>query len=302
MMAVPEALSRLRLPVVAAPMFLVSGTDLVIAQCRAGIVGSFPARNAREPGELRDWIKRIRGDGGDHVFAVNLIAHRSNDTFERDAGVCLEERVPLLITSMAPHGDLVREAHRYGGLVFHDVTTVRHARKAAEQGVDGLILVCAGAGGHGGMLSPFALLPEVRRFFHGPLLLGGAITSGRAIRAAQVLGADLCYLGTPFIATRESAAPDAYKQMVTESAAGDITYTPYFSGVPANYLTKSITAAGLDPAELRAAPHGEYRQRHEVKAWRDIWGAGQGVGAIDEVRSAGDVINELVADYQATMQ
>lgn len=300
-MSLPAALRDLRLPVIAAPMFLVSGVDLVVAQCQAGIVGSFPSRNARSPEELAEWIREVRARVDGAPFAVNLVAHPSNPRFGPDAEVCAEQRVPLLITSMSPPGDLVREVHGYGGLVFHDVSTLRHARKAVEQGVDGLILVCAGAGGHAGTLSPFAFVPEVRQFYSGPLVLGGSLSHGRSLAAARMLGADLCYLGTRFIATKEAASSDDYKQMVVDSASADIVYTPYFSGIHANYLIKSVVAAGIDPAELAVSSDGAYRSRHDVKAWRDIWGAGQGVGAVSEIQTVADVVGELLAEYRAAL-
>ncbi|MFD2250471.1 nitronate monooxygenase [Pseudochelatococcus lubricantis] len=311
----PAALrGRLSLPVIASPMFIVSNPDLVIAQCLAGIVGSFPALNARPTETLDGWIVRITealeaaraADPARPVapFAVNQIVHGSNSRLEHDLEVCVRRRVPIIITSLRPPGDLVRQVHAYGGLVFHDVTTVRHAEKALEEGVDGLILVCAGAGGHAGTLSPFALVGEVRRFYDGPLALSGAITSGAAILAAQAMGADLAYMGTRFIATREANAADDYKAMITRSSAQDIVYTPFFTGVPGNYLRPSIVAQGLDPDDLPASDKSrmDFGPGRSAKAWRDIWGAGQGVGTIDDVPPAADVVARLRREYAAALR
>ncbi|OYY13609.1 MAG: nitronate monooxygenase, partial [Rhizobiales bacterium 35-68-8] len=261
----PPALDgQLALPVIASPMFIVSGPDLVVAECLSGVVGSFPALNARAPDTLDGWLTTIKArlaaaraaEPGRRIapFAVNQIVHSSNDRLAQDMDTCVAHEVPLIITSLRPPGEVVRQAHSYGGIVFHDVTTVRHAEKALEAGVDGLILVCAGAGGHAGTLSPFALLGEVRRFYDGPVILSGSITTGRAILAAQAMGADLAYMGTRFIATAEANAAPGYKTMITQSAAADILYTPFFTGVPGNYLKPSITASGLDPEAL---PHAD---------------------------------------------
>lgn len=299
---------RLRLPVIASPMFIVSGRALAIAECRAGIVGSFPSLNAREKEELEPMIEEVREataaptpDGRQPApFAINLICHGSNKRLEHDADVCLRQKVPILLTSLHPPGDIVRAAHAYGGLVLHDVTTVRHAEKAVEQGVDGLILVCSGAGGHAGTVSPFALLPEVRAFYDGPIVLAGAITSGRAILAAQALGADLVYVGTRFLAARESDASPGYKSMVVASAARDIVYTSHFSGVAANYLMPSIVAAGVDPDELTVGnTKAGYQsgRRQSVKAWKDIWGAGQGVGAIRDIETVDTIVERFEREY-----
>lgn len=304
-MTLPTRLSELRLPIVSAPMFLVSGIDLVVEQCRGGVVGSFPARNARSTPELVDWLETIseRVEGhASSTFAVNLISHSSNSRFEADAEACIAKQTPMIITSMAPPGDLVAEVKSYGGLVFHDVTTVRHAEKALEQGVDGLVLVCAGAGGHAGTLNPFAFVAEVRRFFSGPLVVGGGITSGSGVLAVQAMGADLAYMGTRFIATSESLASDDYKRMVTESTAADVTYTPYFSGIPANYLSKSIAAAGLSDEAASHIGEKNYKGRDAVKAWRDIWGSGQGVGNVATVSSTADVIETLEREYISSLQ
>ncbi|TXM66423.1 nitronate monooxygenase family protein [Methylobacterium sp. WL120] len=307
----PAALrGTLALPVIAAPLFIVSGPDLVIAQCLSGIVGSFPALNAR-PAELLDtWLTRItttlavaRAAEPTRTiapFAVNQIVHASNDRLARDVAACVTHQVPIVITSLRAPDDVVRPIHGYGGVVFHDVTTVRHAEKALEAGVDGLILVCAGAGGHAGTLSPFALLGEVRRFYDGPIILSGAITTGGAILAAQAMGADLAYMGTRFIATAEANAADTYKTMIAGSAAADILYTPFFTGVPGNYLSPSIRAAGLDPDSLpqvdkSAMNFGSSR----VKAWRDVWGAGQGVGTIEDAPPVAELVERLKREYAA---
>lgn len=301
---------RLVLPVIAAPMFIVSGPELVMAECRAGIVGSFPALNARAPDTLDGWLTRIRQGLAETraaeperpvgPFAVNLIVHASNDRLKGDLDTCVRHQVPIIITSLRPPDDVVGPVHCYGGIVFHDVTTIRHAKRALEAGADGLILVCAGAGGHAGTLSPFALLGEVRRFFDGPIILAGAITTGSAILAAQAMGADFAYMGTRFIATQEANAAPGYKAMITESAAADILYTPFFSGVPGNYLKPSIVAAGLDPDNLAprdkdTANFGTTRK----KTWRDIWGAGQGVGTIADIPNVAALVARLASEYDA---
>jgi nitronate monooxygenase len=311
-MPLPPALEgRLRLPVIGAPMFIVSGPELVLAQCKAGIVGAFPALNARPQEELDRWLTRIEAELAAYrtahpqavvaPFAVNQIVHASNSRLEVDLEVCVAHRVPVVITSLrAPHA-VVDRVHAYGGLVFHDVISVRHAEKALEGGVDGLILVCAGAGGHAGTLSPFALVNEVRRFYAGTLILSGAITNGAGVLAAQAMGCDLAYLGTRFIATREANAADRYKQMIVESSAADIAYTPFFSGVHGSYLKPSIRAAGLDPESLPAGPAGrmDYDRRDDrPKAWKDIWGAGQGVGNIDSVLGVGELVGRLEGEYR----
>jgi nitronate monooxygenase len=307
----PEILrGRLALPVICAPMFIVSGPELVIAQCLSGVVGSFPALNAR-PAELLDaWLTQITqtlaearaADPSRRIapFAVNQIVHASNDRLAQDVEACVRHRVPIIITSLRAPDAVIRPVHAYGGVVFHDVTNVRHAEKALEAGVDGLILVCAGAGGHAGTLSPFALVGEIRRFYDGPLILSGAITSGSAILAAQSMGADLAYMGTRFIATREANAAPAYKDMIAGSAASDILYTPYFTGVPGNYLTPSIRAAGLDPEALPARDKTAMNfGSGSVKAWRDVWGAGQGVGTITDAPATADLVARLAREYAA---
>lgn len=307
-MAIPAALAKnLALPVIGAPMFIVSNPELVIAQCRSGVIGSFPALNARPEATLDDWLVRIKTALADtpHAapFAVNQIVHPSNARLEHDLALCVKHAVPLIITSLSAPTAIVPHIHAYGGLVFHDVISVRHAEKALEAGVDGLILVCAGAGGHAGTLSPFALVGEIRKFYDGPLALSGAIANGRAILAAQALGADFAYIGTRFIATEEANAMPAYKQALLDAAAADIVYTPYFTGVHGNYLRQSIVAAGLDPNNLPVRDKNTMNfgggAATEAKAWRDIWGAGQGVGGIDRVAPAAVVIAGLKDEYRA---
>jgi nitronate monooxygenase len=263
-MAIPQLLDgKLSLPVIGAPLFIVSGPELVIAQCKAGIVGSFPALNARPAHVLEEWIIRIKEELAAYQaahpqakvapFAVNQIVHGSNDRLQHDVEICVKHQVPIMITSLRPPADVVKAAHSYGGIVLHDVISVRHAEKALEQGVDGLILVCAGAGGHAGTLSPFALVSEIRRFYQGTIALSGAIANGRSILAAQAVGADLAYVGTRFIATHEANAQPQYKQMLVETTANDIVYSPLFTGVHGNYLKPSIVKAGLDPDNLPVA-------------------------------------------------
>jgi nitronate monooxygenase len=300
---------KLTLPVIASPMFIVSGPELVIAQCLAGVVGSFPALNARAPDTLDGWLTRIEAelrqvrsrdpDRRVAPFAVNLIVHASNDRLDADLQTCVDHKVPIIITSLRAPGAVVDAIHGGGGFVFHDVTTVRHAEKALEAGVDGLILVCSGAGGHAGTLSPFALLGEVRRFYDGPVILSGAITTGSAILAAEAMGADLAYMGTRFIATAEANAAPRYKEMVTTSSAADILYTSYFTGVAGNYLRPSIVASGLDPDALPVVDKSQMNfGSSRVKPWRDVWGAGQGVGTIADVPPTADLVAQLTAEYR----
>ncbi|MDN3562588.1 NAD(P)H-dependent flavin oxidoreductase [Vreelandella neptunia] len=307
--------ASLTLPVIGSPMFIVSGPELVIAQCQAGILGAFPALNARPADVLREWLQQITQTLADYdaqhpeqpsaPFAVNQIVHPTNDRLEHDVALCAEFKVPLVITSLHAPNQVVEKVHAYGGLVFHDVTTLRHAKKAIDAGVDGLILVCHGAGGHAGRLNPFAFVAEVRRFYDGPLVLAGAISKGEQIVAAQVLGVDLVYMGTRFIATQEANAQADYKQMVLDAAAGDIVYTNLFTGVHGNYLRQSIEQAGLDPDAL---PEGDKTSMRygsggssKAKAWRDIWGAGQGVGAIASMHSVAEEVATLRQDYQKTL-
>lgn len=308
-MPIPASLQRnLRLPVICAPMFIVSNPDLVIAQCKSGVIGSFPALNARPQDLLDDWLLRIKRELADDPaaapFAVNQIIHPSNTRLEHDMALCVKHEVPLIITSLSAPTQIVPAVHAYGGQVFHDVISVRHAEKAIEAGVDGLILVCAGAGGHAGTLSPFALVGEIRKFWDGPIALSGAIANGDAILAAQAMGADFAYIGTRFIATDEANAVPGYKQALVEAAAADVVYTPYFTGVHGNYLKQSIVASGLDPANLpqrdkSAMNFGAAVADAGPKAWKDIWGAGQGVGRIDDIRPAAAVIARLGEEYAA---
>ncbi|WP_415803957.1 NAD(P)H-dependent flavin oxidoreductase, partial [Achromobacter mucicolens] len=307
----PSALrDQIRLPVIGAPMFLVSGPQLVVAQCAAGIIGTFPSLNARPQEQLHAWITRIE-DGlaarrlaapSEKVapYGVNLIVHPSNPRWQGDLAICAERRVPLLITSLHAPEAVVKVAHAYGGLVFHDVTNVRHAKRALDAGADGLILVAAGAGGHAGQINPIALVNEIRAFYDGPLALSGCISHGKDILAAQVLGCDFAYMGTRFIATQESLAGDAYREMVMAAQAADVTYTPYFSGVPANYLSESILAAGLDPVVLASngvAPPANMDKSSRPKAWKDVWSAGQGVGAVQEVLAVAELVAQLEGEY-----
>jgi nitronate monooxygenase len=294
-------------------MFIVSGPELVIEQCKAGIIGAFPALNARPKEALDPWLGQIEDalkqaseeDPQRKIapFAVNQIVHASNDRLEHDLEVCIKHKVPIIITSLRAPDDVVAHVHAYGGLVFHDVISVRHAQKALEAGVDGLILVCSGAGGHAGTISPFALVPEVRRFFAGPIILSGAIANGSSILAAEALGADFAYMGTRFIATREARAEEDYKDAIVESAAGDIVYTSLFTGVLGNYLKKSIVNAGLDPLALPEADKTTMNFGSgggaKAKAWRDIWGAGQGVGQIDDVPPVAELVSRLAREYHA---
>jgi nitronate monooxygenase len=299
---------RLRLPVVGSPLFIVSNPELVIEQCKAGIVGSFPALNARPKEQLEAWLERITSELAAYApvaapYAVNQIVHASNDRLAHDLDVCERFRVPIVITSLRAPDEIVPRVHGWGGLVFHDVISVRHARRAMQAGVDGLILVCAGAGGHAGMLSPFALVQEVRRFFGGTILLAGAISTGDAMLAALAAGADLAYVGTRFIATREANARPEYKSMLVDAAAADIVYTPLFTGVHGNYLRPSVAAAGLDPDNLPLAHKKSMNfgsgGNVEKKVWRDIWSAGQGVGVIDDAPAAAEVVERLAKEYRA---
>ncbi|MDA3921672.1 MAG: nitronate monooxygenase family protein [Salinisphaera sp.] len=304
--------AQMRLPVIGAPMFILSNPELVIAQCRAGIVGSFPALNARPKSALADWLARITetlaaersADPQRRVapFAVNQIVHQSNDRLEHDLAACADYRVPLLITSLRAPEEAVAAAHEYGGKVFHDVISVRHAEKAIEAGVDGLIAVCAGAGGHAGTLSPFALVSEIRRFWDGPLAVSGAITRGEHVLAAQAMGADFAYMGTRFIASHEAGAAQAYKTMVTASSAKDVVYSSLFTGVHGNYLRGSIENAGFDADNLPSADKASMSfgsEREKKKAWKDIWGAGQGVGNIDQVAPVADIVDRLLGEYDS---
>lgn len=315
-MTIPALLKdRLELPVVGSPLFIVSGPELVIAQCKAGIVGSFPALNARPAGKLDEWLTRINEELAEYQarnpgrkvapYAVNQICHASNDRLMADMEICVKHKAPIIITSLRPPSEIVEAAHSYGGLVFHDVINVKHARKAAEQGVDGLILVCAGAGGHAGMLSPFALVREVKQWFNGTILLSGAISDGWGIASALALGADLAYMGTRFIATAEANADPAYKQALIAHAAHDIVYSNLFTGVHGNYLGPSIAAAGLDPDNLPVADKSKMNfgsgGNMKSKAWRDIWGSGQGIGQIVDAPPVAELAERLKEELAAAV-
>lgn len=307
----PSVLQNLSLPVIAAPMFTVSYPELVLAQCKAGIVGSFPALNARQPELLDEWLTQIKEELANYrqanpgaivgPLAVNQIVHSSNVRLERDVETCIKHKVPIFITSLrAPVREIIDEVHAYGGIILHDVINLRHAQKAIDAGVDGLILVAAGAGGHAGTLSPMALVGEVRRRFKGPLALSGSIVTGDAILAAQAMGADFAYMGTRFIASQEANASQEYKQSLLNSAASDIIYSNFFSGVHGNYVRESIERAGLDPDNLAVAEKGLMSfadGRSKAKAWKDIWGAGQGVGQIDDLPSAAEIVDRLKHGY-----
>ena len=307
----PPILSNLHLPVIAAPLFIVSNPKLVIAQCTAGVVGSFPALNARPASQLDEWIHEITEALSAHdrdnpeapsaPFAVNQIVHRSNDRFEQDMEVCAKWKVPIVITSLGAREELNHAVHAWGGITLHDIIDDRYARKAIEKGADGLIAVAAGAGGHAGRWSPFALIHEIRRWFDGPLALSGAIANGEAVLAAQAMGADLAYVGSAFIATPEARASDEYKQAIVASSAADIVYSDLFTGIHGNYLKASIVAAGLDPENL-PAPGAEamnFQSASGAKVWRDIWGSGQGVGAVDTVMPAAELVAKLDEEYRA---
>lgn len=309
-MSLPALLEqRLRMPVVAAPMFLVSGPELVLACSNAGIVGSFPALNQRDSAGFRAWLDAIEaGLQADAApFAVNLIVHHSNPRLQADLAICVEKKVPIVITSLGAVKEVVDAVHSYGGLVFHDVTTRRHAEKAAEAGVDGLIAVAAGAGGHAGTWSPFALVAEIRQFFDKTLLLAGCLNHGHEIFAAQMLGADLAYLGTRFIATRQSNADSPYKQMILDARAADIVHTPAVSGVPASFMRQSLEAAGYDLKRLTDKADINYGEKlkpisDEAKAWKTVWSAGQGVGDIDDLPTVEELITRLDHEYRAAAQ
>ena len=311
-MAIPEHIKKnLSMSVIGSPLFIVSGPELVIAQCKAGIIGSFPALNARPQHVLEEWIIRIKTELAEYQeqnpdkkvapFAVNQICHGSNDRLMDDMATCVKHEVPIIITSLRPPAELVEAAHSYGGLVYHDVINVRHAKKAAEQGVDGLILVCAGAGGHAGALSPFALLREVKEWFDGTVILSGSIGDGYSIASSLALGADFAYMGTRFIATKEANADEGYKQMLIDSAADDIVYSSLFTGVSGNYLKPSIKNAGLDPENLPEADKSSMNfgsgGNTDAKAWKDIWGSGQGIGGIKDDPSVEDLVTRLKEEY-----
>ena len=312
-MALPSVLrDRLRLPVIGSPLFIVSGPDLVIAQCKAGIVGSFPALNARPVSQLDEWLARITEElaGWDRAhpdtpsapFAVNQIVHKTNNRLEEDVELCAKYKVPVMITSLGAREDVNAAAHGWGAVVLHDVINDTFARKAIEKGADGLIPVAAGAGGHAGVLSPFAMIHGLREWFDGPIALSGAIATGHAVLAAQAMGADLAYIGSAFIATEEARAADGYKQMIVESDGEDIVYTSLFTGVHGNYLRPSIERAGLDPNNLPTADPSKMNfgsgGNQEAKAWRDIWGCGQGIGAVKHIPTAAELVARLAAEYE----
>ncbi|MGK2910537.1 MAG: NAD(P)H-dependent flavin oxidoreductase [Sphingobium sp.] len=304
-MALPALFeNRLKIPAIASPMFIISQPELVIAECRAGVVGSFPSLNARPSGVFEEWLKQLRNDLSDQdaPFAVNLIVHRTNARLEEDLALCVKYQVPLVITSLGARTDVNEAIHSYGGLVFHDVIDDKFARKAVEKGADGLIAVAAGAGGHAGTLSPFALVQEIRQWFDGPVALSGAIATGDAILAARAMGADFAYMGSVFIATQEANAEPDYKQMIVDSAGADIIYSNLFTGVHGNYLRPSIVRAGLDPDDLPVSDASKMdfaAMSDGTKAWRDIWGCGQGIGAVHEVVTTAALVERLVGEYRA---
>ena len=312
-MTLEQLKASLRIPVIAAPLFIVSNPDLVIAQCKAGIVGSFPALNARPIEVLEQWLIRIRDeldawnqahpDRPAAPFAVNQIVHKSNDRLEQDVALCVKHKVPLVITSLGARPELNEAIHSYGGMVLHDVIDQFFAHKAIEKGADGLILVASGAGGHAGRQSPFALVSETRRWFKGPIALSGSIATGAGVLASQAMGADFAYIGSAFIATEEANAKDAYKQAIVEGSAKDIVYTNLFTGVHGNYLRRSIEQAGLDPDELPESDPSKMNFNSggnmDKKAWKDIWGCGQGIGAVDAVQSATALVDRIADEYHA---
>ena len=311
-MALPPLFDKLRLPAVGAPQFIIANPELVIAQCKGGIVGSFPALNARPQPLLDDWLHRIKDELAAYdeanpsapaaPYAVNQIVHKTNERLDADVAACVKHKVPIVITSLGARPEVNEAIHSYGGIVLHDIINIKFAEKALEKGADGLIAVCAGAGGHAGGLSPFALVSEIREFFQGPLLVSGAIGTGQGVLAAQAMGADLAYMGSVFIATTEANAPEAYKQMIVDSSAGDIVYSNLFTGVLGNYLKGSIVNAGLDPENLAQSDPTKMNfssGSSKAKAWKDIWGAGQGVGAVHEVLSTADLIARLQREYDA---
>ena len=313
-MSLPTILKdALSLPVVAAPLFIISHPPLVIEQCKAGVVGSFPALNARPEQQLDDWLAEIRETLDAYnaanpekpaaPFAVNQIVHRSNDRLEHDVDMCVKHKVPIVITSLGARPELNDAIHSYGGIVFHDIINNRFARKAIDKGADGLIAVAAGAGGHAGTISPFALVQEIREWFDGPLLLSGSIACGDAVLAAQAMGADLGYIGSAFIATKEARAKDQYKQMIADSSSEDIVYTNLFTGVHGNYLKGSITAAGMDPDNLpESDPSKMNFGSDSTKAWKDIWGSGQGISAVKQVQTTAELVARLKREYDSALQ
>ena len=312
-MTLPAILKdNLRLPVVASPLFIISHPPLVMAQCKAGVVGSFPALNARPESQVDEWLAEITEGLADHnaknpdrpaaPFAVNQIVHKSNARLEHDLRMCVKYKVPIVISSLGAVPEVNAAVHSYGGIVLHDITTVRHAHSAINKGADGLIAVAAGAGGHAGPLSPFALISEIREWFDGPLLLAGSISTGGGILAAEAMGADMAYIGSPFIATPEARAVDDYKQMIVESAAKDIAYSNYFTGIHGNYLKGSIAKMGMDPENLPEADPTKMdfgAATTGAKAWKEIWGSGQGIGAVKEIQPVADLVGRLEREYKA---
>ncbi|MGB6119428.1 MAG: nitronate monooxygenase family protein [Mesorhizobium sp.] len=312
-MALPDVLKKnLRIPVVGSPLFIISHPPLVLAQCKAGVIGSFPALNARPEAQLDEWLAQITEELAAHdaanpdrpsaPYAVNQIVHKSNGRLQHDLEMCVKYKVPIVITSLGALPEVNDAVHSYGGIVLHDIIHDRHARKAIEKGADGLIAVATGAGGHAGTLSPFALVQEIRKWFDGPLLLSGAIANGGAILAAQAMGADMAYIGSPFIATHEARAADAYKEMIVSSNAADIVYSNLFTGVHGNYLRGSIEAMGMDPKNLPESDPSKMDFGAAVtgaKAWKEIWGCGQGIGAVEEIVGAGELVDRLAREYDA---
>ena len=310
-MALPDILkTNLRIPVIASPLFIISHPPLVLAQCKAGVVGSFPALNARPEAQLDEWLAQITEELADHnaknpdrpaaPFAVNQIVHRSNTRLEHDLMMCVKYKVPIVISSLGAVPEVNDAIHSYGGIVLHDIINNRHANSAIRKGADGLIAVAAGAGGHAGPQSPFALVQEIREWFDGPLALAGAIANGRSILAAEAMGADLAYIGSPFIATHEARAVNAYKQMIVDSTAKDIVYSNYFTGIHGNYLKGSVVAAGMDPDDLPEADPSKMNFEQATtgaKAWKDIWGSGQGIGAVKAVTDVAELIDRLAGEY-----
>ena len=309
MSSLPAPLDRLPFPVIGAPLFIISNPKLVIAQCIAGVVGSMPALNARPAEQLETWLveitealaayNRAHPQAPAAPFAINQIVHKSNDRLEHDMAMCVKYKVPIIITSLGAREEINAAAHSYGGVVLHDVINNKHAHKAIEKGADGLIAVAAGAGGHAGLKSPFALIQEIRQWFDGPLALSGSIASGSAVLAAQAMGADFAYIGSAFIATEEARATDAYKQAIVESNSDDIVYSNLFTGVHGNYLAPSIRAAGLDPLNLPESDPSKmnFGGAGAAKAWKEIWGCGQGIGSIDRVQSVADYVAQLKREY-----
>ena len=305
-MSIPAAFAgRLSIPVIGSPLFIISGPELVMAQCRAGIIGSFPSLNARPLAQFEEWLQRLSTELGpnDAPYAVNLIVHRSNDRLMDDLALCVKYKVPMIITSLGAREDVNEAIHSYGGIVMHDIINNKFAKKAVEKGADGLIAVAAGAGGHAGTTSPFALIRDIREWFDGPLALSGSIATGEAVLAAQAMGADFGYIGSAFIATQEARAVQDYKDMITQSESSDIVYSNLFTGVHGNYLRPSIVKAGMDPDNLPTSDPSAMNfgsgGNTDAKAWKDIWGCGQGIGAVKSVLSAGEYVAKLVSEYEA---